>query len=80
MRLPVLRHDLLTLLTYHYRQEPPLAVPMTVLFSAEDPFISRGVIEKWRPHTTKGFEVQEVRGSHFFLAAALETVRAKVTS
>jgi medium-chain acyl-[acyl-carrier-protein] hydrolase len=65
--LPLLRADMELIETYEFRPEPPLAIPVTVYTSTDDPRVSLDDARAWEPHTTGGFAMRVFPGDHFYL-------------
>ncbi len=73
-RLPVLRADVELVETYEYREEPPLACPISVLGGRDDRSVSTAELADWRAQTSADFSQRQFAGDHFYL----ETVRDDV--
>lgn len=68
--LPTLRADVALLEHYVYREEPPLALPITALGGREDDQVDSAELEAWREQTQGAFSVQTFPGDHFFVQTA----------
>lgn len=81
--LPAVRADYQAVETYRFRDRSPLACPLTVLVSDDDPGVEPTQATGWGEHTTASFEVFEFRGDHFYLRhqedAVAATIRARLT-
>lgn len=66
MYLPPLRADIRILERWHYEEEAPLPVPITVLDATDDPSVAPEHARAWAAHTTAGFTFHAVEGGHFF--------------
>ncbi|HYP25227.1 MAG TPA: thioesterase II family protein [Blastocatellia bacterium] len=67
LMLPLLRADFEAIGTYEYREEPPLACPISAFGGLEDQDVSRDNLAAWRSQTTSSFSVRMMPGDHFFL-------------
>jgi medium-chain acyl-[acyl-carrier-protein] hydrolase len=72
--LRVVRADLMLMDTYHYVEEPPLAVPLAAYGGNRDATVDFSMIEAWRMHGSLSFRAQMFDGDHFFP----DTTRAEV--
>ncbi|MEV8115861.1 alpha/beta fold hydrolase [Streptomyces xiamenensis] len=86
MMVPLLRADIAVNLTYAYREEPALPVPLTAFAGALDSNVPVRWVRPWAGHTSASFALRVVPGGHFFpyedpasvlgpIGAALEEVR-----
>jgi surfactin synthase thioesterase subunit len=71
---PALRADYELLAGYRYADEPPLAVPVTVLVGDRDPVLLPADVQAWRRHTDAAFEVRTVPGGHWLLDGDLSVL------
>lgn len=77
LMLPVLRADFSVVETYEYRDEPPLAVPITIFGGTGDPVVTPAALAGWRRQSTRESRTRLLAGDHFFLhRAAPELVGA----
>lgn len=67
--IPMLRADFAVCQTYLYKDEPPLACPITAFGGLSDQEVSRDQVEAWREQTTS-FSCHMLDGDHFFLHSA----------
>jgi surfactin synthase thioesterase subunit len=67
LMLPFLRADFTVFETYQYREEPPLACPITAFGGVSDDYVRPEALEAWAQETTGGFSVRVFPGGHFFL-------------
>lgn len=67
LMLPILRSDFSICDTYEYKEEAPLACPITAFGGLQDSDVSRQRIEQWREQTTATFTLRMFQGNHFFL-------------
>ena len=72
--LPMLRADFSILETYSYRDEPPLACPLTIFGGSEDKDVRSESLSAWRGHTTAAFSLSILPGDHFFLHTSQATL------
>jgi surfactin synthase thioesterase subunit len=64
----ILRADLRLSQSYVYRDEAPLACPITVVAGERDPSLSRESVLAWERESSGPFEARILPGrSHFFL-------------
>ncbi|GAA3728914.1 alpha/beta fold hydrolase [Plantactinospora mayteni] len=63
---------------YEYTDEPPLAVPVTVIVGDADHTLPAAVVEGWRDHTTREFRTVAVPGGHWLLDRDLRPVAEAV--
>lgn len=68
--LPVLRADFALMETYAYREETPLACPLTVFGGLSDPKVDASALAAWRAQTSEEFSLQLFPGDHFFVHTA----------
>ena len=71
---PVIRADYRLVERIHYRSEPPLGIPLTVLGGLHDPFVEYGALAAWRSETTERFSLHLLRTGHFVLEEAVGLV------
>ena len=67
LMLPVLRADFSVLETYEYRDEVPLATPLTVFGGRSDRIVPPKALDGWRRQTSAGARLRLFPGDHFFL-------------
>lgn len=67
--LPTLRADFAMDEGYRPSGAAPLDVPMTAVYAADDSFVSRDDVAKWRDVTTAGFSLTELPGGHMYPAS-----------
>ena len=65
--LPALRADFAAYETHVYQSEPPLACPISGFAGERDTLVAAGTVAGWEMHTSSTFDLQVLRGSHFFL-------------
>lgn len=65
--LPLLRADFELCETYAYKQEAPLACPISAFGGLQDPEVPRESLLAWREQTQGSFQARFFRGDHFFL-------------
>lgn len=76
--LPILRADFELCDTYEYRDEPPLACPISVFGGLADSRISTASLEAWREQTSKTYSLRMLPGSHFFLRTAQDLLLSAI--
>ena len=76
--LPVLRADFSVIETYEYREEPPLAVPITVFGGRSDPVVTPASLAGWRQHSSAACRLRLFPGGHFFVHSATADLVATV--
>jgi len=64
--LPIVRADLTVVETYCYREQPPLACPISVFAGEEDGSVSPEGLEAWRAQTSGPFAAKRLPGDHFY--------------
>jgi medium-chain acyl-[acyl-carrier-protein] hydrolase len=67
MLLPTFRVDFAILDEYQYKDEPPLACPVTAFGGASDPEVSAEQLGAWRATTAGRFESHTFAAGHFFV-------------
>ena len=72
--LPILRSDFRAVEAYAYRDEPPLACPITAIGGDDDRYVAPEELGAWRAQTVRGFTLEIMPGGHFFLARAAARV------
>jgi medium-chain acyl-[acyl-carrier-protein] hydrolase len=65
--LPLLRADFRLCETYHYKDEPPLHLPISAFGGLADPDVPKASILAWREQTRATFVPRFFPGDHFFL-------------
>jgi surfactin synthase thioesterase subunit len=65
--LPIIRADFAVTETYRYREEPPLAAPITAFGGERDAQAPVETMGGWRRQTRDRFTLHEVPGDHFFV-------------
>jgi len=70
LMLPLLRADFAASETYAYRDEPPLACPITAMGGDSDPLVSPAQIDGWRDQTSQQFDSHILDGDHFYFQQA----------
>jgi surfactin synthase thioesterase subunit len=82
--LPAIRSDYKAIETYRYQPAPPLDCPITAFMGDADPYTTVDEAEKWRDHTTSGFDLHVFGGGHFYLDAhrneVAQTIGSALTS
>lgn len=78
--LPTLRADFGSLDRYRYKDEPPLAIPITALFGTRDPVEDPADCRAWSEHTDRGFAAHGVDGGHFFLREGQDEVIERINA
>jgi len=76
--LPILRADFRAVEAYAYRDEPPLACPITALGGEDDRFVAPEELSGWRAQTVRRFALELMPGGHFFLTTSAARVVAMV--
>jgi thioesterase superfamily protein len=74
MILPTLRADLAVGETYVYRDEAPLACPISCFGGRDDATLTPSDLAEWRQQTAAGFHLQMFPGGHFFLKSAQDAL------
>src|SRR5207245_1127210 len=64
--LVCLRADFTVFETYRFRDEPPLACPITAFGGTDDRRVSADEVAAWRAQTAGDFRWQMFQGGHFF--------------
>lgn len=72
--LPALRADVTMHDTYEFREQPPLAFPITAYGGLADPRVTRDELQAWSRHTTGPFVIRMFPGGHFYLQDDRPTV------
>jgi medium-chain acyl-[acyl-carrier-protein] hydrolase len=78
MVLPAIRADFSVKETYQYRSQAPLAVPITVLSSTEDPRAPHEAQRQWRDQTLAGCTLYTLAGGHFAIFEQSELTLARL--
>jgi surfactin synthase thioesterase subunit len=78
LRLPTLRADFCLIETYEYREEPPLATPITVFGGRSDHVVALSALNGWRRQSTGGARLHTFAGDHFFLHSAAAAIMAQI--
>ncbi len=72
--LPVLRADFCLDETYEYREDAPMACPVTAFGGREDSEANQEELQAWRQHTTAQFACHMFPGDHFFIKESRQAV------
>lgn len=64
--LRALRADFALIETHRYRAEPPLACPVSVVNSLDDPSVTLDELLAWRVQTDNFFRLELLPGDHFY--------------
>ncbi len=72
--LPALRADFTAYETHAYRAELPLACPITGFAGERDTLVPADIVAGWEMHTSSVFDLQVLRGGHFFLEESCDQV------
>jgi medium-chain acyl-[acyl-carrier-protein] hydrolase len=78
--LPTFRADFSVLETYQYREEPPLAVPITVFGGVSDPLVKPSDLDGWHRQSTGGSGLRFFPGDHFFVHSASTDVMGAIAN
>jgi pyochelin biosynthetic protein PchC len=78
MIMPAVRADFRAVAGYRFRDDEPLACPVTALTGDRDPRASVDGVRAWGRHTTGPFELRVLPGGHFFLADQWDRIAAAV--
>ena len=78
LMLPCLRADFTVFETYRYKEEAPLACPITAFGGTRDRRITEREIGEWRQQTSADFRYEMFDGDHFFLQDKREQLLASV--
>ena len=70
--LPALRADFAAYESHAYRTESPLACPISGFAGERDALVPAGTVAGWEMHTSAAFDLQVLRGGHFFLEDSWE--------
>ena len=62
--LPLLRCDYELIETYRHAAAAPIAVPIMVFAASEDTLTPRDDLSQWQCHTSREFDLIDVRGGH----------------
>ena len=65
--LPMLRADFAMCKTYMYKEEEPLACPISVFGGLQDGEVSYHSLTAWRDQTCNNFTLRLLPGTHFFI-------------
>lgn len=65
--LPAIRADMRVYETYPYRDEEPLACPITAIGGSDDRVVNLNDCNGWRKETTGKFVCRQFAGDHFFM-------------
>jgi medium-chain acyl-[acyl-carrier-protein] hydrolase len=80
--VPVLRADLLLAQKYLYREEEPLACPLSAFGGLADTTVGAEAGAAWGTHTSQSFSFERLPGGHFFpgpsRARLLEAIESRL--
>lgn len=65
--LPILRSDLAIEELYKHVEEDPLDIDVQAFYGRDDDEAPRSVVEPWKQHTGRNFQLHEIDGGHFFI-------------
>jgi len=77
--LPAVRADVEMLMTYNFKDEPPLDCPITSFGGDADPWVGRDGIEAWQVHTSGNFRSHILPGDHFYINTARRRIMEVIT-
>jgi medium-chain acyl-[acyl-carrier-protein] hydrolase len=78
--VPLLRADVSIHETYEFREQAPLACPMTVYGGVSDAKVSRAQLEAWARHSAGPFTLRMFPGGHFYLQEHRDTTLRTLTA
>jgi medium-chain acyl-[acyl-carrier-protein] hydrolase len=78
--LPMLRADITLVETYEYKQEEPLAFPVSVYGGVQDTSVTEKELAAWREQTTASFRMKMFPGEHFYLQTARSLVLQEINT
>ena len=78
--LPAIRADYEAVETYRHVPGPPLSCPVVAFTGDADPQVTLAEAERWREHTSAGFELHTYPGGHFYLDTHAADVLGKVSA
>lgn len=64
--LPIVRHDLRLMETYHYQPSEPLQVNLVICGGTQDTAASEHTLRGWRRFTQANWDLRLFEGDHFF--------------
>lgn len=76
--LPGMRRDMPLLMGYDYRDEAPLACPITVFSAIEDEVTLPEEMAAWKAQTAAAFRQELVHGDHWFVARNKELIGTRI--
>lgn len=76
--LPAVRADIEMLMTYRFREGPPLDCNITAFGGMDDPWVGKEGIQAWATHTSKTFGLHMVPGDHFYINEARRRIIAVI--
>ncbi|BFU46062.1 thioesterase II family protein [Krasilnikovia sp. MM14-A1004] len=76
----LLRHDYRLNGSYRRMAPAPVRMPVTAVWSRDDPTVTADMVEPWREYTTGRFRREIVEGGHFYLVPHLARVVELVLS
>lgn len=65
---PIMQKDMKLLMTYDYKNEERLSIPIIAFGAKEDDVVLLSEIEQWKNQTTNEFKLHTVHGDHWFLS------------
>lgn len=77
--LPAMRADLWAIETYRARPGATVACPIVAFAGDTDPTVTVTGVRAWSAHTTGGFALRVLAGTHFYLATAPDVFAARLS-
>lgn len=74
--LPIFRADFAMRLSYAFRPQEPLDVPLTAMAATQDPKVATAHMSAWQRHTIGRFDLRTLPGGHFAVLERPETTHA----
>jgi glutamate-1-semialdehyde aminotransferase/surfactin synthase thioesterase subunit len=78
--LPRLRADLALCASYSYRDEEPLAFPITAFAGQADPLAAKAEVMAWAEQTCDDFSLRVLPGDHSFVRSQWKAICARLRS
>ncbi|WP_347553054.1 thioesterase domain-containing protein (plasmid) [Pseudalkalibacillus hwajinpoensis] len=76
--LPIMRADLELCETYKFKNHNPLTIPITAFAGDNDKNVLVDSVRKWDERTTNQFNLEIIKGDHFFINDQTENMVEKI--
>ena len=76
--IPVMKRDMEVIMTYQYKDEEKLSIPILAFGAKEDDVVLLDELKQWEDQTDNNFSFHELHGDHWFLSRNKEFIVSKI--